>query len=681
MKQLGKYEILKEIGRGGFGIVYKTRDRSLDRLVALKVLHPQLTVDPKFIKNFKSEAQKLAQVDHPNVVSVHEINEVEGKLFIAMRYLPGGSLADRIVKKPLDIEEVLRIVREVAAGLTAGHERGIIHRDVKPANIIFDDKEHAVVTDFGVAKAVHLSTIGTTSVSSGMVGTPYYRPPELWRGKPKPSPATDVYSLGCVLYEMLTGEVLFTGEAPDQVMTSHVLEDVHELMRSSHVKMPANVQPVLEKALSKDPSERYQSTDALMQALMKRKERKPESLKATSEKAPDQVIQHRAFHDEATRLPKRSSQRNYEKDNSKPAWKDERVGSDKVPSTGVKKKGIPKWLIWGVIGLVAVVLLVIWISNLGGSNSTAEEASVSVQPAEEEIEITEAVQEDHQEEIVQETEEEIREGLDKEETEDTYSEKEGYQAGDKTSNSKDGAEIVYVSKGEFLMGSDECDPDDFEYPEHTVYLDAYWVYKHEVTNAQFAVFLNAQGNQEEGGMTWLEDVDEDARIRQSGGEWVPDSGYGDHPVVEVSWYGAQAYCEWAGGRLPTEAEWEKAARGTDGRTYPWGEESPTCSLAQFDSCSGQTVPVGSFPNGTSPYGALDMAGNVEEWVGDFFDSDYYSTSIGNNPTGPESGDYRVFRGGAWDNSEWNLRTARRFGFWPNSSHDRNGFRCILEEVP
>ena len=137
--------------------------------------------------------------------------------------------------------------------------------------------------------------------------------------------------------------------------------------------------------------------------------------------------------------------------------------------------------------------------------------------------------------------------------------------------------MVLIPAGEFTMGSEDSNADSDEAPEHTVYLDAYWIYKHEVTNAQYAEFMNDQGNQTEDGVTWLDSGEDDARIHQSSGDWIPDSGYGDHPVVEVSWYGAQAYCEWAGGRLPTEAEWEKAARGTDGRTYPWGEQDPNCN--------------------------------------------------------------------------------------------------------
>jgi len=393
---LGKYDILEELGGGGFGIVYKARDTSLNRLVALKVLHPQLTVDPKFIENFRDEAQKLAQVDHPNVVGVHEINEVEGRLFIVMRYLPGGSLADRIEKKELAQEETLRIIIEVAQGLSAGHEKGIIHRDVKPQNILFDDKGHAVVTDFGVARAVHQSSIGTTSVSSGMVGTPYYRPPELWRGKPKPSPATDVYSLGCVLYEMLTGEVLFTGETPDQVMTCHVLEDAKELMQSSKVTVPLAIQPVLEKTLSKDPSERYQNTDAFVKALTQSQGKQPVSLRPTSQNIPDQVIQRTAAQVDPTGFPKRSSQRNYERDKSRPVWKEERVGSEKAPSTGEKKEGGSKRLVWGAIGLVAVILIGIWIANTGSPTRSTEEVPITEELVERDIEENEENDEDQQ---------------------------------------------------------------------------------------------------------------------------------------------------------------------------------------------------------------------------------------------------------------------------------------------
>ena len=259
MTKLGKYEILEEIGKGGFGVVYKACDLSLDRVVALKVLHPQLTVDPKFIANFKREARNLAKVEHPNIVTIYEIGEAEGRSFIAMRYLPGGSLADRIAQGPIEKEVALKIANQISEGLGAGHERGIIHRDIKPSNILFDEHDNAIVTDFGVAKAVHLSSQGTASETGGGIGTPYYRPPELWRGSPPPTPATDIYSLGCVLYEMLTGEVLFKRDTPDQVLTRHILDEAQSLMTQNQELLSKPIISILNIMLSKSQADRHQT--------------------------------------------------------------------------------------------------------------------------------------------------------------------------------------------------------------------------------------------------------------------------------------------------------------------------------------------------------------------------------------------------------------------------------------
>jgi formylglycine-generating enzyme required for sulfatase activity len=184
--------------------------------------------------------------------------------------------------------------------------------------------------------------------------------------------------------------------------------------------------------------------------------------------------------------------------------------------------------------------------------------------------------------------------------------------------------MVYVPAGEFRMGSikeslrkfvDHPDHYNKEFPQHMVKLDAFWISKYQITNAQYAMFLNAMGNQEEGGVTWLKADGYGVRIHKLGGGWRADSGYADHPVVGVSWYGARAYAEWIGACLPTEAEWEKAARGTDGRIYPWGNELPTDDLCNFGDRDRGTTPVGKYSSqGDSPYGCADMAGNVREWT-------------------------------------------------------------------
>ena len=230
---------------------------------------------------------------------------------------------------------------------------------------------------------------------------------------------------------------------------------------------------------------------------------------------------------------------------------------------------------------------------------------------------------------------------------------------------------VTIPAGEFLMGSDpakDSDANGDEMPQHTVYLDAYRIMRYEVTNQQYRQCERAEVCSKPRGLNYV------------------NSEYDDHPVVFVTWFDAQNFCEWVGGRLPTEAEWEKAARGVDGRTYPWGDALPDCSLGIFYSvyfCVGgeKIAPVGSYPDGVSPYGLYDMAGNVYEWVNDWYQEDYYSTFPANgwpeNPTGPDSGDYRVLRGGSWGGLDYDLRVADREGYYydPSSWYDGAGIRC------
>jgi eukaryotic-like serine/threonine-protein kinase len=287
MTQLGKYDIIGELGRGGFGVVYKARDLSLERIVALKVLHPQLTVDAQFLARFRREAQTLARINHPNVVTIHEIGEVEGKVYIAMEFLPGGSLADRLKDGPLSFEEALKVTREVGAGLAAGHEEDLVHRDVKPGNILFNKRGEAVIADFGLAKAMQASSMTVASSYGGGVGTPYYRPPELWNGTPPPNPATDIYSSACVFYEMLTGQILFDGESLMTVLTKHSTGP--EFIYNPSISQ--SILAVLIKALTKDPSKRYQEMEEFIKALVQSQASKPLKLEKASLQKPENKVQ------------------------------------------------------------------------------------------------------------------------------------------------------------------------------------------------------------------------------------------------------------------------------------------------------------------------------------------------------------------------------------------------------
>ena len=223
----------------------------------------------------------------------------------------------------------------------------------------------------------------------------------------------------------------------------------------------------------------------------------------------------------------------------------------------------------------------------------------------------------------------------------------------------DGAEMDLIPAGPFRMGNGKKYN---ERPEHTVTLSAYYIDLNETTYGQYRRFVKS------------------ARYKPQGDWLLPHFSYDDRcPVASVTWDDSVAFAEWAGKRLPTEAQWEKAARGTDGRIYPWGNEFDSTLLNWYGNRPESALPVGSFPEGASPYGVLDMAGNIWEWTADLWDPVYYTYSPAVDPPGPSKGTYRVMRGGGWNTGDlgWETRSAFRFGCSPGSWGDVMGFRCIV----
>ncbi len=225
---------------------------------------------------------------------------------------------------------------------------------------------------------------------------------------------------------------------------------------------------------------------------------------------------------------------------------------------------------------------------------------------------------------------------------------------------KDGMELVFVPEGEFIMGSDQGADD--EKPLHKVYLDSFWIDKTEVTNSMYRLCVEDGECQHPQTLIFFDDHIFDV-----------------YPVVAVTWQDAVDYCYWAGRQLPTEAQWEKAARGTDGRIYPWGNNWEATFLNWEGSREKfrSIAPVGNYPEGASPSGVLDMVGNVWEWVADWYAGDYYSISPHENPLGPVNGFERVHRGGSWYDFEYNQRAANRDRNTPHFPDLGIGFRCVL----
>ncbi|MFO7536589.1 MAG: SUMF1/EgtB/PvdO family nonheme iron enzyme [Chloroflexota bacterium] len=253
--------------------------------------------------------------------------------------------------------------------------------------------------------------------------------------------------------------------------------------------------------------------------------------------------------------------------------------------------------------------------------------------------------------------------------------------------------MVYIPPGTFIRGADEDDlmADTDERPQHEITLDGFYIDKYEVSVAQFVVFLNRRGGLTQecnsfscalprlrvGATSYL--VEQDL----SSGEiqYIPLTGYANYPINHVSWYGANAYCEAVGGRLPTEAEWEYAARGTDGRLYPWGNQLPNPTRAVFASEDYENLkPVDALPAGASPFGVFGMAGSMWEWVADWYDATYYDNSPQVNPPGPESGFFKVIRGGAWPNNNQanRIRASNRNVAPPDFISSTIGFRCAYD---
>jgi len=625
--QHGRYRIIRPIGQGGMGAVYEGYDNNLKNRIALK---EALVSDPTLLRAFEREAQRLDRLRHIALPTVKDHFTEQGGQYLVMEYIEGQDLSQMLKqrKQPFAVGQVLAWADTLLDALAYLHQEGVIHRDIKPANIKLTPKGQIILLDFGLAKG---GVTRQTLVGLSLYGyTPGYAPPEQIEGQGTDE-RSDLYALGATLYALLTGQ------APDNPISRRKymergLPDLLLPVNQVNPQVPPHIAQALQQATALEPAQRPNSARQ-MRALLKAPQTQPVA-PLPSTIAPTSGGQ----------APRSAQTSSYSQPNA----------SQVAPVSSVSTRSgadNKQMLLWAAV-ITAVLLIGVFVGRniVDDSGGGGGEATSVVQSEQEPAPTDEAI-------VVLPTATEMPPPTESPPTEAPPTEPPPTEAPPTAIPTlgvsataiaqTDGMVQVYVPEGEFEMGSADDDPDgrDDEKPRHTVYLDAFWIDQTEVTNAMFVDFLNEEGNQEEGGVTWLAEENW-ALIEQVNGTFQPKSGFTDHPVVALSWDGANAYCTWAERRLPTEAEWEKAAGGTDGRKYPWGNDAPTCEQAQFSGCEGNTVAVGTKPAGASPYGALDMAGNVWEWISDSWDSNYYASSPGENPAGPSTNRTEVLRSGS-----------------------------------
>ncbi len=262
----GDYELLSEIARGGMGVVYRARQKSLNRTVALKMILAGKLANPEDLQRFRTEAEAAAHLSHPNIVAIHDVGAIEGQHFFSMEFIDGISLSQRLLRGPVTSRDAARYVRQIARAVEYAHRHGILHRDLKPSNVMLDADDEPHITDFGLAKRLDNQDSGQTRTGA-ILGTPSYMAPEQAQGKIRElGPACDIYSLGAILYELLTGQPPFRADSPlDTVM--RVINNEPEPASSLNASVPRDLETICHKCLAKEPSQRYATAAALAEDL------------------------------------------------------------------------------------------------------------------------------------------------------------------------------------------------------------------------------------------------------------------------------------------------------------------------------------------------------------------------------------------------------------------------------
>ncbi len=744
--KLAHYEIVEEIGRGGFATVYEARDTRLGRQVALKIISGAFAESESFVRRFEHEAQTAASLYHPHIVTIYDFgSNNEGIFYLAMRLVRGKTLRVFLDKhKRLTLEDALPILRQLASALDYLKDRRLVHRDMKPGNVLLEEKDGeqvVTVTDFGLVRSLENSAILT--MTDGILGTPAYLAPEQvdtqqWGDI---SPLTDVYSLGVMAYEMLVGQLPFTGK-----MVS--LLRAHRDTPPPPPDLDEDLSEVLVRALVKSPTERFKSAgelvDALEDVLKNREDAGLQQMTLDELLAQTyiaytakewlrvqmlcvQIMQINRNHPDALRMMSEATQ-GLQKESEETAaqkrrekryqegvsffedkkWEDAAIAFEEVAQSNPDFRDVQVRLAQVKEELRLAKLFNDAIAyGESGQLSQASRAWIAILQDRMEYKNGEAFAEFMQvllpllnryDEIVTMFKQQRR-TLEQVRTE-AYQRKRALSLYDRmmimveTGNwqkvlelgeelSSFGEKLQYpralINQANKLLGMNHNWMTWIKDHKVMVYIPAstfilseteqetavpeFWIDRTPVTNAEYKRFLDDNPDHP---VPYLAERAVDAF------NWDPEtrmypSGKANYPVILISWQDALAYAEWAGKRLPTEAEWELAARGIDGRKYPWGSNPPTPELCNFNSRGPTPVAMYS-PLGDSPYGCVDMCGNVWEWA-----TNHHST------TG------RTLRGGGWNALAQQVSAIERassfLNFAPEIKHNHVGIRCAVTLEP
>jgi eukaryotic-like serine/threonine-protein kinase len=644
------------------------------KLVVLKTLKPALAAEPEYRRMFLDEARLAARLNHPNVVQTYEVDVDDDRQFIAMELLEGQPVA-RIAKEArargviLEPSFWLRVACDALAGLEHAHALrdydgrplGIVHRDVSPQNLFVTYEGQTKVLDFGVAKAAMLTADTVAGVRKGKLA---YMPPEQARGDSVDRRA-DVFAMGVVLWELLSGRRLLFGASFEETLRRVLSNEPLARLSSVSPGVPGCVDEAVARALERDPDRRWPTAAAMKEALedcvaelgvSKRGEvmttlaglferRRDEEQRAISR----QMLALRGCETaEAPRPPMEPEAAPPPTARSSPP-----VEVFALSSSPPRRRRIG-WLVATAVAGVAGVFGVGALAALGAARGSPRPERLAPAPG-------------------------------------AFSAAAAIAAPSPACPTG----MISIPGGNFFMGNDEGLEN--ERPAHKVTLSPYCIDELEVTTDDYRE-CTARGDCKRAFSSnlWPGISDREREAYDPLCNVRAASERATHPINCVDWDMARSYCEVHGNRLPTEAEWEFAARGPDGRRYPWGDEAPSPEL--LNACGSEcaawgkqhglelmpmyaggdgftgTAPVGSFPKGASRYGLKDVVGNVWEWVADF--SGPYATETAVNPKGPEKGAARVMRGGAWNGAyaSW-VRPTFRFAATPSMRSHGVGFRC------